>query len=154
MARSKKATIDLKVRMKEPLRAAIAKAAKARGVSLNAEVVSRLEQTWSEDAARTKDFGDDQTLGVMRALATAKTMAEMTTGKDAYSHPKTARVAFDAMTGLLDTLLAARPGGAEDLVDPTKGQLDAEARTLGQNIRDVLLEGLGPVLDEIRKGKR
>jgi len=158
MAKSKTATIQLKVRMKEPLRAAIARAAKARGVSLNAEVVSRLEQSWNEDAARTLDFGDSQTLGVMRALAAAKTMAEMTTGKDAYSDSQTAEIAFEANSRVLDAFFSARPGGAIDDLDPTDAQeqllLDPMARTLGQNIGDVVLEGLSPVLEKIRKGKR
>ncbi len=42
MARKKSATIDLKVRMKEPLRAQIEKAAKQAGISMNAEIVGRL----------------------------------------------------------------------------------------------------------------
>ena len=45
-ARKPSATIGLKVRMKEPLRAMIAKAAEKRGVSLNAETVRRLEDSF------------------------------------------------------------------------------------------------------------
>jgi hypothetical protein len=44
-ARKKSATIQLKVRMKEPLRATLEKAAAQRGVSLNSEIVDRLEQS-------------------------------------------------------------------------------------------------------------
>ena len=43
MARAKSATINLKVRMKEPLRARIERIAKQNGVSMNAEAVRRLE---------------------------------------------------------------------------------------------------------------
>lgn len=51
MARRKKsATVDLKVRMKEPLRASLATAAKRRGVSMNAEAVDRLEQSFHHQA--------------------------------------------------------------------------------------------------------
>ena len=38
--------VDLRVRMREPLRASIARAAVKRGVSLNAEAVDRLEQSF------------------------------------------------------------------------------------------------------------
>lgn len=44
-------TADLKVRMKEPLRAAIEAAATANGVSMNAEAVARLQRTFSDDEA-------------------------------------------------------------------------------------------------------
>lgn len=47
--RAKTATVDLKVRMKEPLRAAIENAAANNGVSMNAEAVNRLQRTFSED---------------------------------------------------------------------------------------------------------
>jgi hypothetical protein len=46
MARRKaSATVQLKVRMKEPLRAQLEKAAKQRGISINSEIVDRLEQS-------------------------------------------------------------------------------------------------------------
>jgi Arc-like DNA binding domain len=38
--------VQLKVRMKEPLRAALEKVAQERGVSLNAEIVYRLERSF------------------------------------------------------------------------------------------------------------
>ena len=41
--RSKTAIIQIKVRMREPLRAHLEQAAKRRGVSLNNEIVDRLE---------------------------------------------------------------------------------------------------------------
>src|SRR4051794_10891857 len=47
-SREKTATVDLRVRMKEPLRAQIEEAAKERGISLNAEAVARLEQSFRD----------------------------------------------------------------------------------------------------------
>lgn len=44
--RKQSATIDLKVRMKEPLRAALEQASRKRGISMNAEAVSRLERSF------------------------------------------------------------------------------------------------------------
>lgn len=43
--RDKKAVVQLKVRMREPLRAKLEKAATQKGVSLNSEIVERLERT-------------------------------------------------------------------------------------------------------------
>ncbi|SJM33126.1 hypothetical protein [Mesorhizobium delmotii] len=42
-------TADLKVRMKEPLRAKIEAAAAAKGVSMNAEAVDRLDRSFDDD---------------------------------------------------------------------------------------------------------
>jgi Arc-like DNA binding domain len=44
--RSQRALVGLRVRMREPLRKQLEVAAKKRGVSLNAELVSRLEQSF------------------------------------------------------------------------------------------------------------
>lgn len=55
--RSKSAVIQLKVRMGEPLRAQLDKSARQRGprgISLNAEIVNRLEQSFYWD----KEYGD------------------------------------------------------------------------------------------------
>ena len=45
MPRKKSDTVQLKIRMKEPMRAKIEKAAKARRVSMNEEMVARLNAT-------------------------------------------------------------------------------------------------------------
>ena len=47
--RKQNTTVDLKVRMKEPLRAKVEKAAKRRGVSMNAEAVDRLERSFDKE---------------------------------------------------------------------------------------------------------
>ncbi len=51
MPRKKSETIQLKVRMKEPLRAKIEAAAKSRGVSLNTEAVHRLQESFQTERA-------------------------------------------------------------------------------------------------------
>lgn len=48
--RKKSETVQLKVRMKEPLRAQIEKSATERGVSMNNEMVDRLERSFSREA--------------------------------------------------------------------------------------------------------
>lgn len=47
--RSRSDTVQLKARMKEPLRAKLEAAAEAKGISLNAEMVHRLEQSFLAD---------------------------------------------------------------------------------------------------------
>jgi hypothetical protein len=61
-------TIQLKVRMKEPLRAQLEVAAKSHGVSLNTEIVDRLERSERqiEDV-----FGGREVYGIMRVIAAA-----------------------------------------------------------------------------------
>jgi hypothetical protein len=50
MARRKESeTVQLAVRMKEPLRAALEEAARRRGVSMNAETIARLERSFEQD---------------------------------------------------------------------------------------------------------
>ena len=146
--RSRSDTIQLKARMKEPLRAKLEAAAEARGVSLNAEMVHRLEQSFTED------FGSESNRILMRALTLANKMAEITTGKDVFSDRETAQAARTAMIAILDALLPIEPLAPKDKIEPSEGQrlilADPEARSLGDNIRDAILEGLGPSLPAIK----
>lgn len=48
------ATVDLKVRMKEPLRAALERAARNHGLSMNAEAVDRLERSFQREDLLTE----------------------------------------------------------------------------------------------------
>jgi hypothetical protein len=59
MKRKKSATVDLKLRMKEPLRAKIAATAKKNGVSMNSEIVERVERSFQKDQALHESFGDE-----------------------------------------------------------------------------------------------
>src|SRR5437764_599474 len=43
MPRRSSATVDLKIRMKEPLRREVERAAKQKGISMNAELIERVE---------------------------------------------------------------------------------------------------------------
>lgn len=47
--RRQTAKADLKIRLKEPMRARIERAASKRGVSMNAEMVDRLERSFGQD---------------------------------------------------------------------------------------------------------
>jgi len=55
-ARKKTDTIQLsKIRMREALRAKLARDAEKRGVTLNTEIVDRLEQSYAKDAKAERD---------------------------------------------------------------------------------------------------
>ncbi len=63
--RKRTATIQLKVRMKEPVRGQLEKAAKARGVSMNAEIGKRLERSFEiEDR-----LGGPQLINLIETIA-------------------------------------------------------------------------------------
>ena len=65
--RSRDAVVQLKARMREPLRARLEVAAKWRGVSLNAELVDRLERSFAKDDA----FGGLVIANAARLMAAA-----------------------------------------------------------------------------------
>ena len=63
--RPKTALVQLKIRMREPLRARLQKAAKASGISINREVVDRLERSfaqidWAEAVIQNFQKSSDQ----------------------------------------------------------------------------------------------
>jgi hypothetical protein len=81
--RSQSAYAHLKVRMKEPLRAVLEQAARERGVSMNAEIVARLERSFEEE----ERFGGSAMSPIVSMLAGAfKRGGEL--GKHARQHPE------------------------------------------------------------------
>jgi hypothetical protein len=64
--RKQSATVDLKVRMKEPLRAALERSARQRGRSLNAEIVQRLERSLQDEEILAKI--SNQLAGIEKAM--------------------------------------------------------------------------------------
>jgi hypothetical protein len=82
-SREKTARVDLKVRMKEPLRARIEAAAQDRGVSLNAEAEGRLERSFTDEDR----FGGRETFGVTIAMLAAFIQGGQTTAR-ADGHPR------------------------------------------------------------------
>lgn len=69
--RRQSATVDLKVRMKEPLRAKLERVARQRGVSMNAEAVDRLERSFIE----AESWGGVAVLNLARLAAAALVQA-------------------------------------------------------------------------------
>ena len=116
--------------------------------SLSQEIEMRLEHSFVED------LGSEFTRKLMRALALAKEMAEMTTGKSAFKDKETAQATCTAMIAILNAILPVGPVPEKDQIEPHEGQeaiiQDPQARSLGDNIRDAILEGLGSNLSAIR----
>jgi hypothetical protein len=73
--REKTATAEIKIRVKEPLRARVAAAARERGVSMNAEFADRLERSFVQDEGLADAFGSRDLYAFMRAIAAAMTHA-------------------------------------------------------------------------------
>ncbi len=77
-------TVDIKIRMKEPVRRKIEQAAAKRGVSMNAEMVSRLEQSFTSEDYMTLVFGDSRVGRFVRSLFDAKKIIEGHTQKSVW----------------------------------------------------------------------
>jgi hypothetical protein len=73
MPRDEAATVQLKIRMKEPLRAALEDDATVRGLTMNAAIIDRLEQSFRNDA-RSRDLREALALALGAQVA-AVTMA-------------------------------------------------------------------------------
>jgi Arc-like DNA binding domain len=102
--RPQTAFAHLKVRMKEPLRAALEGAAKERGVSMNAEVVRRIEQSFRQD----QQFGDPELSRLAFTLAAYFAIA--TQGEDWRSDPI---VYAKGATAVFAELIRSVPSGPE-----------------------------------------
>ncbi|MBT4043521.1 MAG: TraY domain-containing protein [Rhodospirillaceae bacterium] len=143
------------VRVTAEAKQKLQEAADRTGRSLSQEIELRLQQSLDFDDQRQRDFGDESTLRLMRAMATAKLMAEMTWGTSAFEDPATSKVARDAMVAVLDGLLlplaALEP---KDQIEPEAGQAmllnDPNSRLPADNIRDCILLGLGPTIPAAR----
>jgi hypothetical protein len=69
--RAASAIATIKIRMKEPLRAQIERAAKRRGVSMNQEMNDRLTASFARDQALADNFGSREIFGLAHAIAAA-----------------------------------------------------------------------------------
>jgi non-homologous end joining protein Ku len=74
--RSKTAIVGLRVRLREPLRKKLETAAKQKGVSLNAELVDRLEASFSAQAIEDK-LAPQLTLIVKQTRENVQMLAEL-----------------------------------------------------------------------------
>lgn len=99
--RPKSATVQIKARLKEPLRAALESAADDQGTSMNAEIVRRLEDSFRQDEAETERFGGRITQTFLKALAISIAFVEQQTKKKWHEDKDTWDAAMVAMYGIM-----------------------------------------------------
>jgi hypothetical protein len=112
--RSKIATVHISTRMREPLRAKLETAAKARGVSLNTELVERLNRTFSSAIENALGGADVRPI-VLHMIAAFRTAGEtMARDKGLADWIADPECYLAAVSGVTDALLAGMPRGATD----------------------------------------
>lgn len=92
--REQSATVQLKIRMKEPLRAELEQAAQERGVSLNAEAVDRLERSFRKDEDL---YGSAITAVFVKMMAVLIQCVENEKGGKLYDDRETTEEVFAAL---------------------------------------------------------
>jgi hypothetical protein len=133
--RKETATVDIKVRMKEPLRRAIEQAARRTNISLNAEAVRRLESSFDRadllPEVVTLTYGR-QMAGLLLAIGEATAWASRFTAfmrndkidtSNWLDDPAAFKQAEDAIRVILDALRP--PGQVPTLGDPSLDNLGA-----------------------------
>lgn len=111
--RDRAATIQLKVRMKEPMRKRIEEEAQGAGWSMSAEIVNRLDRSFLGQDFVEQEFGDRRTYELMQMLALLKKKAEAETGKSVFSDFKTSVMAKAAMRYFINNFIdQPRPADA------------------------------------------
>jgi hypothetical protein len=142
------ATVQLKIRMKEPLRAAIEEDAEARGVTMNAAIIDRLEQSFREDA-RSRDLrealalalGADVaalTLAIGLAIRDVVNWASLPPDTNLFSDPFIFEQAAAALSTVVESVrppgdAAVLPGGGDYV--PAGAEAAAEQwRRLGPDV--------------------
>ena len=128
MARKKTDKAQVPVRMPEPLRARLEKAAKSRAVSMNAEILGRLEQSF----VRQEDqFGHRDIYRMFQMAALGLVIIEEQTGKSWRDDPDTKEAVKGSIGRLFDEF------GPEGAPQDYFSSLDLGARTT-----KYLIEGL------------
>jgi hypothetical protein len=142
------ATIQLKIRIKEPLRASIEEDAEARGVTMNAVINDRLEQSFREDA-RSRDLREALalalganvaavTLAIGLAIRHVVKWAPLPPNTDLFSDPFIFEQAVAAISTVIESVrppgdAAVLPGGGDYVA--TGAEAAAEQwRRLGQDV--------------------
>jgi hypothetical protein len=102
MARKPTDTVQLKLRFSEGLRRKLEREAKRNDQSLNSEIVSRLDQSFSDEGAEwLKAIYGGRTGDLFRALATAIWLIEKRTGKKWHENRTTCDAVEDAIHFIL-----------------------------------------------------
>ena len=141
--RSKAATVELKLRLKEPLRAAINRAAHENGMSMNTDMVRRLERSIHRDDG----LGGPRVATIVEAMASAMRSAGehgafAATGKPHkhgswFEHPYAFDQAMKAATAVLEFF---RPPGEVIIPTPNIVEVvggDKDIAKANKNLREL-----------------
>ena len=134
MARREKSdTVQLKTRMKEPLRAKLEAAAEEKGISLNAEAVQRLERSFFDENTAQYLLGfEPQSMLALRCLGDAVAKIEGETGRTWHEDWDTRQRVKAAFESVVKIFGAKQP--AENRLSE-RGRLIAQKRTLENQLR-------------------
>jgi hypothetical protein len=126
--RNETATAQLKVRLREPLRARIEADAKRLGHSLNTEIVRRLERAIYDDDLGHPIFGSEEIFAVVSAFAQVIRAYEIDSGKKIGEDFSIYFKAIETIHRFLQaapTMLASGeyPGGIRDIIDANAAQM-------------------------------
>jgi hypothetical protein len=116
------AKAQLKVRLREPLRARLEAEAKRNGYSLNSEIVARLEASIRDSELGAIIFGDPQLFGLVDTIARVIRAAELRAGKPWTESPATYFEVVEMIYRLLRAgpaliVTGKYPGGVRDMAD-------------------------------------
>jgi Arc-like DNA binding dprotein len=153
-ARDKATTVQLKVRMKEPLRAKLEEMAHRHGISMNAEIVARLEQSFEHQQRLEDVFGGILVYRLVRMVGAIMDSA----GSTALLYRPSSRVAEDpdlrwggdpyaydqALQAAIYALEALRPIG--EPTAPPEGLGMMGASDVGRRTAQKMLDALNSVL--------
>ena len=117
--------------MKEPLRAKLGRVAKRRGISLNAEIVDRLESSF---VSRDDVFGGYEGYALMRFLATGVELVEHRMGKKWWEDVETKNAVRGALDSVFESFGPQPDEGTEGLVETAGGYL------IGTTIMDAFIK--------------
>jgi hypothetical protein len=145
VSRDKSELVQVSFRTREPLRAALELAAKARGVSMNTEMNERLMRSFEDDVNLETEFARVQLYAILRVVAntidhagtSSAVVSSMSTGapKSWTDNP----FAFDqAVKAAMYVMNAFRPSGDIASATPTAPQL----RELGEEFAKGTIEAL------------
>ena len=172
--RKQSAKVDLTLRIKEPLRADLAKTAKQRGVSMNAEIVNRLERSSHNQSLLNEvldleygkrlagflllvgramnEAGMHSALYDTKTLEGAKNWLDNAFGFD--QAVKAAQWIFEASrpTGVLEKESEFGVNWADSLLDGVAGEITIrpDLKEWTANVRDML----GPMVDHINRQRK
>jgi hypothetical protein len=134
MARKKTAIAQVGLRLREPLRAKIVKAANARGVSMNQELVDRIEGSiLSQDDV----FGDARMYRFARFVALGIQLVERATKKSWETDFETKQTVKAAVGRLFDTFGPEKPERGGSVLEISDRAHHVGTKAMDEMVRSV-----------------